>query len=89
MVGPAEPPGAARDLVLFVADTFRADNMAAYGGRGETPNLDRLAAEGRTFPRTWSTSTYTFPAHASMFTALYPREAGAFVVLGDPLQGLQ
>jgi len=65
------------DLVVFLADTFRADNLTAYGGpSGLTPNLDRLAAEGRTFLRAWSTSTHTLPAHSSLFSGVYPHQNG-------------
>ncbi len=63
------------DLVLFVADTFRADNMTTYGGAlALTPNLDALADESVVFERAWSPATWTLPAHASLFTALYPHE---------------
>jgi len=34
------------NLIVIVADTFRADHLGCYGnGRVETPNLDKLAAE--------------------------------------------
>ncbi len=57
-IGPAEvgtydgrPWGKNRpNVVLFLADTFRADNMAVYGGSpGLTPNLDRLVERSLTF----------------------------------------
>jgi arylsulfatase len=68
---------ARRDVILFLADTFRADNLAAYGGRGElAPFLNGLAERSRVFTHAWSTSTFTLPAHASVFTGLFPRQAG-------------
>jgi len=79
VVGPAVAPADGRrpDLVLFLADTFRADNLAAYGGTHEvTPFLDRLARESLWFPRAWSPSTFTLPAHASLFTGVFPRQVG-------------
>jgi arylsulfatase A-like enzyme len=64
--------------VLFVADTFRADNLACYGGlEGLTPELDRLASESLTFLQARSTSTYTLPAHAALFSSLYPHQTSA------------
>lgn len=61
------------DILLFVADTFRADNMAVYGGRLElTPNLDALAAESLVFRRAWSPGTWTFPAQAALLTGRPP-----------------
>jgi len=66
------------DLVVFLADTFRADNLAAYGRTdGLTPYLDALSAESLVFPRTWSVGTFTLPAHCSMFAGVWPRQVGA------------
>jgi arylsulfatase A-like enzyme len=65
------------NLIVFQADTFRADNLAYYGGTlGLTPFLDELAARSVRFRNAWSVSTYTLPAHATMFTGLWPRQAG-------------
>lgn len=85
VVGPADvgtygdrPWGATRpDIVVFLADTFRADNMASYGGEHDvTPNLDRFAANNLVFERAWSVGTYTLPAHASMFSGVFPHQVG-------------
>jgi arylsulfatase A-like enzyme len=63
------------DLVVFLADTFRADNLAAAGGLpGLTPNLDRLVEEGLFFERAWSPAAWTLPAHAALFSGRYPPE---------------
>ncbi len=66
------------DIVLFLADTFRADNLRAYGAEHDlTPHLDRAARDGWLWERAWSVSTYTFPSHASLFAGLYPHQLGA------------
>jgi len=71
-------PGSEPDVVVFLADTFRADNLELdVDGAPLLPNLRELAAESRLFEQARSTSTYTFPAHASLFTSLYPRTVGA------------
>jgi len=63
------------DLLVVLADTFRADNLAAYGGpEGLTPHLDALARRGLVFENTWSTASWTLPAHASLLTGLYPMQ---------------
>lgn len=73
----AEAP-ARPDILVFLADTFRADLLAAYGGRrGVTPRLDALACQSRRFLAARSTSTWTLPAHASLFTGLWPAQHGA------------
>jgi len=66
-----------RDVVFFLADTFRADNLAAYGGKdGRTPNLDAFAERSLLFRNAWSVSTHTLPTHATFFSGLYPRQIG-------------
>ena len=85
VIGPVEigsygkrPWSSAPDIIIFLADTFRADNLAAYGGRpGLTPALDAFAQESVRFERAWSVGTFTLPAHASMFSGLFPRQATA------------
>ena len=65
-------------VVLFLADTFRADNLAAYGGAPElAPSLNALAAESLRFVRAWSPSTWTMPSQSSMLTGLYPEQHAA------------
>jgi arylsulfatase A-like enzyme len=66
------------NILLIVMDAARADHLSAYGyGRPTTPNLDRMAAEGLLFTRAVSSSSWTVPAHASLFTGLLPYENGA------------
>ncbi len=75
----ARPWGDTRpDIVVFLADTFRADNMTSYGGTlGLTQHLDAFARRARFFPRTWSVGTFTLPTHSTMFTGLFPRQCAA------------
>ena len=87
------PWGSARpNLVLLLADTFRADNMATYGGTGDlTPRLDALARRSMRFLDARSTATWTLPAVSSLFTGLYPGQHGATaneLTLGDELTTL-
>ncbi|MAB78329.1 MAG: hypothetical protein CMJ89_03145 [Planctomycetes bacterium] len=66
------------DLLLFLADTFRADNMSAYGGDSQTcPELNSLADESVLFVNARSNGVWTLPSHASMFTGLLPPQHGA------------
>ncbi len=70
-------PGAATrpNVILIVIDTLRADHLSAYGyGRKTSPNIDRLAAEGLLYEQCISASSWTLPAHASLFTGLFPRD---------------
>jgi arylsulfatase A-like enzyme len=68
----------ADNIVLIVMDTVRVDHLSAYGYPQTTsPYLEDLARQGVRFERAWSTSSWTLPAHASMFTGLLPAQHGA------------
>ncbi len=78
-LAPAAPETAPRpDVVLFLADTFRADNLSFYGGaEGVTPVLDAFGATCLRFRRVWSPACWTLPAHASFLLGVYPPQHGA------------
>jgi arylsulfatase A-like enzyme len=73
------PPATGRpNVLLIVLDTVRADRLSAYGyGRPTTPHFDRLAMEGALFLRAFSTSSWTLPSHASLFTGMESSGHGA------------
>jgi arylsulfatase A-like enzyme len=67
------------NIILIVCDTLGSKHMSLYGyHRNTTPNLDRLVGQERfvVYKRCFSTSCWTTPAHASLFTGLYPSEHG-------------
>ena len=68
------------NLVLVTFDTTRPDRLGLYGNQAiQTPNLDRLAAEGVVFSNALATTSTTLPTHASIMTGLYPHRHGARV----------
>jgi arylsulfatase A-like enzyme len=70
-------PSAARNVLLIVWDTVRAGNLSLHGySRPTTPNLERLAGHGVRFDLAFSTSSWTLPSHASLFTGRWPHELG-------------
>src|SRR5262249_10361142 len=73
--------------VLAVSiDTLRADRVGAYGSKlGAPPNLDRLAARGTVFENAFTTAPLTLPAHASLFSGLWPFHHGARVNGADSI----
>ncbi len=74
---PAHQPAAPRHVVLFTLDTTRADRIGAYGYvRARTPRLDALARRGVRFDDAVTPSPITGPAHAAIFTGLYPARFG-------------
>ncbi|MHC5542874.1 sulfatase, partial [Singulisphaera rosea] len=69
-------PGA-QNVLLIVWDTVRASNTSLHGyPRVTTPNLDRLARGGVKFDLAFSSSSWTLPSHASLFTGRWPHEVG-------------
>ena len=63
----------APNLIVISIDTLRADRVGAYGyEQPTTPALDALAKRGVLFENAFSTSTWTLPAHASLFSGRLP-----------------
>ncbi|NIW73531.1 sulfatase-like hydrolase/transferase [candidate division KSB1 bacterium] len=70
---PAMP--SAPNVLLLVLDTVRAQNLSLYGyHRPTTPRLEQFAKTGILFERALSTSPWTLPAHATMFTGRFTHE---------------
>lgn len=69
------------NVLLISLDTLRADHVGAYGyQRPTTPNIDALARRGVVFENAVAQSSWTRPAHLSMFTGLYPAEHGVLAL---------
>ncbi|MCP5107292.1 MAG: sulfatase [bacterium] len=65
------------NVVLIVLDTLRADHLPFYGYKKNTaPFLSRLASDGVVFENVFAASSWTGPATASIFTAMYPFQHG-------------
>lgn len=88
VVGPADigrrgerPWGAGRpDIVVVLGDTYRADNLSAWGGDPAiAPHLNRFAVGCRRFLAARAPATSTLPSHAAIFTGRYPPQCGVHV----------
>lgn len=61
------------NVVVIVLDTARPDYLSVYGHpRPTSPFLEAFAKDGVRYDRAYSTSSWTLPAHASMFSGLLP-----------------
>jgi arylsulfatase A-like enzyme len=70
---PVEPAKAAPNIVLITLESLRPDHVASLeGDRVTSPSLDRLAGEAMVYEDAHSVTSWTLPAHASLFTGLYP-----------------
>jgi arylsulfatase A-like enzyme len=65
------------NVVVVLIDTLRPDYLGFYGYEEENaPFLAELARSGVVFERAFSTSSWTAPSTASLFTSLYPPQHG-------------
>jgi arylsulfatase A-like enzyme len=71
--------GVERPNILWISlDTTRRDHLGCYGYELPTsPNIDALAAESLVYTQAISPSSWTLPAHASMFTGKFLASHGA------------
>jgi arylsulfatase len=77
----AHPPEEVRrwNVVLITADTLRGDMLEVNGNTEvRSPRLTALAQEGVNFRRAYANITTTTPAHASIFSSLYPQDHRAY-----------
>ena len=66
-------------VILISIDSLRPDHLGCYGyARPTSPTLDRLAARGALFEVVTSSSSWTLPAHAALFTGLPDRVHGCY-----------
>ncbi|GAB3657220.1 sulfatase [Echinicola sediminis] len=69
------------NIVLILSDDQAWTDYSFMGHEQiETPNIDRLAEEGRTFTRGYVPTSLCSPSLASLITGLYPKQNG---ILGN------
>lgn len=69
----AQPPRP--NIILIMVDDMGWSDIGCYGSEIETPNIDRLAAEGLLFTQFYNNAKCT-TTRASLLTGLYPRNGG-------------
>ncbi|MEZ6093472.1 MAG: arylsulfatase [Pirellulaceae bacterium] len=74
----SDPP----NIVLILADDMGYSDVGCYGGEIETPNLDRLAANGLRFTMFYNTGRCC-PTRACLLTGLYPHMTGVGWMMDD------
>ncbi len=78
-------PASAKNVIVIVVDTLRADALGAYGyTAARTPNLDAFARESVRYDRHFANASWTRPSFASILTGRYPSNH-AVMALSAPL----
>jgi len=67
------------NIVLILNDDMGYSDIGCYGGEIETPNLDRLAANGLRFSQFYNTARCS-PSRASLLTGLHPHQTGVGIL---------
>ena len=76
-VPPGSPPSERPNLVVVVVDDLRWDEFGAGGHPYlETPNIDRLAAEGALFTNSFHAVPLCSPNRATLLTGQFPSRHG-------------
>ena len=60
------------NIILFVTDDQNKEDLACYGGKVFTPNLDRLARDGMRFDNAHVPSTVCTPSRYTLLTGRFP-----------------
>lgn len=63
------------NIVVILVDDMGFSDLGAYGSEIPTPNLDRLAKQGKSFSQFYNTGRCC-PTRASLLTGLYSHQAG-------------
>ena len=65
------------NVLLILADDHGYGDISVHGGPSiQTPNIDRIAAEGARFSKFYANSSVCSPSRASLMTGRYPDRAG-------------
>jgi arylsulfatase A-like enzyme len=74
---PPQAPSTPPNIILVSIDSLRPANLGCYGyERNTSPFIDSLASAGTRFQNAISTTSWTLPSHAAMFTGLYDSAHG-------------
>lgn len=68
------------NILLITSDQQHWNTIGAFNPEVRTPNLDRLVAEGSTFPRAYCPNPTCTPTRASIITGKYPSQHGAWTL---------
>lgn len=66
------------NIIFFIADDWSQEDLGCYGHPSiQTPQIDRLAADGMRFDNAYLTTSSCSPTRCSIITGRYPHNTGA------------
>ena len=68
------------NILLITTDQQHFSALGAVNSKIETPNLDRLCAEGTRYDRAYCPNPVCTPSRSSIITGLYPSQHGAWTI---------
>jgi|UPI00047AD3A3 arylsulfatase A-like enzyme len=76
----AQPAARKPNIIIYLADQFRADFVGANGRNSSTrtPNIDALAARGKNFTHAVTNQPVCAPARSVLLTSRYATETGVW-----------
>lgn len=66
------------NFVFINADDLTHTDLSVYGGQADTPNFERLAAEGMRFTRCFQAAPMCSPTRHNLYTGIHPVKSGAY-----------
>jgi arylsulfatase A-like enzyme len=70
------------NIIVILVDDMGYSDLGSYGSEIQTPNLDRMAAEGVRFTQFYNTARCC-PTRAALLTGLYQHQAGIGYMVAD------
>lgn len=70
------------NIIVILSDDMGYTDIGCYGGEIDTPNLDKLAANGLRFTQFYNTGRCC-PTRASLMTGLYPHQADVGYMMSE------
>jgi arylsulfatase A-like enzyme len=83
MITFAQAPKAKPNIVIILADDMGFSDLGSFGSEINTPNIDRLAAQGLKMTQFYNAGRCC-PSRTALLTGLYPHQAG----VGDMVKDL-
>ena len=78
-------PQSRPNVIVILADDMGYSDLGCYGGEAQTPNLDKLAANGLRYTQFYN-MTRCCPSRAALLTGLYPHQTGMGWMTTDDYQ---